>query len=701
MRIRKNSLSVMTCFRVSLTFVLLSALPVARSAPPVVQRDSPDLSRQAGNVDTRRVLAEDAIGQNWLLNGRDFGSSHFSPLRQITDKNVHELGLAWSLDIDSPMGLASEPIVVDGTIYIPATLDVVYAIDAVSGRIKWTYDPHVRLDETIWGSYAARIPRGVAVWNGKVFIGTGDCRVIALDAASGHSIWQTQICDSVQTGITGAPRVGGGKVYVGYFGSDTGTRGSLVALDVNTGTIAWRFWNVPGNPAKGFENPALALAAKTWEGKDWWQAGGGASWDPIVYDPKTGLVIYGTAGPGNGLRYGVNTEGDRLFSNCVIAVRASTGDYVWHYQTSKLNPKPLSPENFHIIVTDLKIRGIKRHVAMTVPRWGAFIVLDATSGRLISWRSLADRPSELRSPQADDGRARSETGKNWWPMSYDPETGLAYVPVFDHIAASTHDLFSEAVGKLIAWDPISQSARWAVTQPLAINGGVLSTAGKLVFQGEGSGQFSAYSAETGQRLWNIDTGSAIQGVPVTFTLQHRQFVLVPVGLGGGVRLFGQTSVMATPRTKRGPSRLLAFALNAKVPFPVPPDVVPAVPKPPVETASQSQIERGREVLDKYMCWGCHGGQTLDGAGGWVLNGAVPDLRYMPQDVHDQFMGIVLGGSRRKYGMPGFGDGYTNWPMGDQMSAEEAEALHAYIVHQEWTAYRQDQQRPARSTSSPN
>jgi quinohemoprotein ethanol dehydrogenase len=409
------------------------------------------------------------------------------------------------------------------------------------------------------------------------------------------------------------------------------------------------------------------MAAKTWSGDHWWEAGGGAAWDAITYDESTGLVIYGTAGPGNGRNYALQPQGDRLFSNCIIAVKAATGEYAWHFQTGKLVPKDDSPENFHVIVTDLIIAGVKRHVAMTVPRFGAFILLDATSGGLISWKSMSDRPAAQRSPPTADGLPRSATAKNWWPMSYNPGTGLAYVPLYDHPDGIVHDLLRDAVGRLVAWDPLKQEARWSISQPLAINGGVLSTAGNLVIQGEGTGELSAYAADSGHKLWSVKTGSAIQGIPVTYTLEGQQYVLVPVGLGGGTRLFSRTSAMATPQSKRGPARLLAFALGANTTFPYPRVEIPVVPKPPAQTASAVTVKHGREVLDKFLCWGCHGGLALDGAGAWVLNGAVPDLRYMPQDVHDQFPAIVLGGSHRQNGMPGFADGHPNWPVTDTMS----------------------------------
>ncbi|MGH9773262.1 MAG: PQQ-binding-like beta-propeller repeat protein, partial [Candidatus Acidiferrales bacterium] len=339
----------------------------------------------AGRADTARVLDASKIGRNWLLNGENFGSWHFSPLTQINSKNIDHLGLAWWLDLDSPAGLATEPIEVDGTLYVSGAPDRVFAIDAATGRIRWRYIPKIDFSHSLTSSYTSRVNRGVAVWEGKVFIGSGDCRVTALDASTGKVLWRTLICDPVQTGITGSPAVGDGKVFMGYHGSDTGTRGSIVALDARTGKIEWRFWNVPGNPFDGYRSEALAMAAKTWHGEDWWRAGGGVVWDSIIYDPSTGLVIYGTAGPGIGRNPPVRTSGARLFTDCVIALKADTGRLAWYYQTSKLAPPGTeSPENFNIVTTNVTIHGEKRHVVMTVPRWGGFVMLDAKRGTLIS-----------------------------------------------------------------------------------------------------------------------------------------------------------------------------------------------------------------------------------------------------------------------------------------------------------------------------
>lgn len=644
----------------------------------------------AGRVDTARVLDAPKTGTDWLINGENFGSWHFSPNTQINSKDIGHLGLAWSIDLDSPSGFSTEPLEVDGTIYVSGTPDRVFAIDAATGRILWRYTPKIDFSHSLTSSYTSRVNRGVAVWEGRVFIGSGDCRMTALDASSGKVLWQTLICDPVQTGITGSPAVGGGRVFIGYHGSDTGTRGSVVALDARTGKIDWRFWNVPGDPFEGYRSKALAMAAKTWSGEDWWRAGGGAVWDSIVYDPSTGLVIYGTAGPGVGRNPPVQTSGDRLFTDSVVALKADTGRYVWHYQTSKLAPPGTeSPENFNIVIADLAVHGVKRHVAMTVPRWGGFVMLDAKRGSLISSKLMSIAPAE----NGGGGGAGSLLGRDWFPMSYNPLTGLVYVPLYQRPSNPTEEFdLVASKGELVAWNPLRQVPVWSISQQLPINPGVLSTAGNLVFQGEGTGVFSAYSADSGQKLWSFATGSAIDGTPITYTLNGKQFILVPVGLGSGTRYFGADSRMATPESKRGPPRLLAFALGAKTPFPFPSDVVPPVPEPPVQTASAAEVSLGKRLVMKFDCWICHGGPSLDGQGAWVTHGSVPDLRYMPRNIHREFYAIVLGGVDRTNGMPGFADGELNWPAVDQMTADEAKAIHGYIVDLQWKAYRADQKR---------
>src|SRR2546430_6371921 len=281
----------------------------------IVLRSSVDNAAKPGDVNEARVLSDAATGNNWLLNGRTFDAGHFSPLQQITDKNIGGLGLAWFLDIEGAMGVVSEPIVVDGVIYLSAPLSKVYAVDAATGKLRWKFDPQVRLDQAINGSYSARVNGGVAVWNGKVYVGTGDCRLVAIDASTAKKVWETTVCAPTQTGITGAPHVAKGKILMGFNGSDDGVRGALIAYDAETGKEAWRFWTVPGDPSKPFETKALEMAAKTWAGDGWWRVGGGDVWNAITYDAAANQGIFGTAGLGVGYCEfrPIQATGDRAF----------------------------------------------------------------------------------------------------------------------------------------------------------------------------------------------------------------------------------------------------------------------------------------------------------------------------------------------------------------------------------------------------
>src|SRR5438094_110661 len=570
--------------------ILGLALVVVAMGVAIVLRSAADSAAKPGDVNEARVLSDAATGNNWLLNGRTFDAGHFSPLQQITDKNIGGLGLAWFLDIDGAMGVVSEPIVVDGVIYLSAPLSKVYAVDAATGKLLWKFDPQVRLDQAINGSYSARVNGGVAVWNGKVYVGTGDCRLVAIDAASAKKVWEATVCEPTQTGITGAPHVAKGKILMGFNGSDDGVRGALIAYDAETG------------------------------------------------------------------KEGVHSE------------------------------------NNHIVMADLVIDGEKRHVVMTVPKNGFFFVLDAKTGKLLSakplvktvWASSIDLTTgRAVRISASQGGGRQWTVHNWWPMSYNARTGLVYIPTTDRRAdvkaASEAGEGGEGLfGRLIAWDPIAQSARWSVEEEIATNGGVLSTAGNLVFQGQGTGEFAAYTADTGKKIWSIKTGSAIESIPVTFSVKGEQYVITPVGWGSGSRLFAPARTMATPESKRGPARLYAFKLGATTPFPYPKIVIPPVPKPPEQNVSEEIIRKGEKLYGTFVCDGCHS-PGLDGSGAWVLDGAIPDLRYMPPDVHKDWYQIVLGGSHWSKGMPGFADPPKFAFPHDKMTVQDADAIHAYVI----------------------
>ena len=671
--------------------ILGLALVVVAIGVAVALRSSADSTAKPGDVNEARVLSDAASGINWLVNGRTNDSKHFSPLKQINDQNVGNLGLAWYLDYDGAMGIVSEPIVVDGVIYVSAPLSKVYAVEASTGKLLWKYDPQIRLDQALNGSYSARTNGGVAVWNGKVYVGTGDCRLIAIDAATAKKIWEATVCEPQQTGITGAPRVAKGKILMGYNGSDDGVRGALAAYDAETGKEVWRFWTVPGDPSKGFETKELEMASKTWFGEGSWKIGGGDVWHAITYDDATGLVIFGTAGAdvGYGEMTGVKITGEKLFSQCIIAVKADTGEYLWHFQTGTEN---VHSENNQIMMADLMINGEKRHVAMTAPKNGFFYILDAKTGRLLSakplvkttWAASYDlqtgRPVLI---PASQGGGKQWTVHNWWPMSYSSLTGVVYIPSTDRrsdtkTALEAGEGGEGLFGRLIAWDPIAETARWSVEEQISVNGGVISTAGNLVFQGQGTGEFAVYSADAGKKLWSIQTKSAIDSTPVTFSVN------------GESRLFAPGRTMATAESKRGPNRLYAFKLGGKVPFPTPHIEIPPVPKPPELKVGPETVNKGEKLYVSFYCEGCHS-PGIDGSGAWVEDGAIPDLRYASPEVHKDWYGIVLGGSHWSKGMPGLADPPKFAFPKAHMTVAEADAVHAYVISQAWKAYKGEQE----------
>lgn len=659
----------------------------------------------AGNVTDGRV-ATDTSGDSWLVKGGSFAQMQYSPLRDITDKNVGRLGLAWLTEFVTPMGITAEPIVVDGVIYLSAPRSVVYAVDGATGKIRWAYDPKVRLGLSLEGSSGARTNRGVAVWAGKVYVGTGDCRLVAIDAENGTELWQARVCDPLQAGVTGAPRVARGKVFLGHSGADSHVRGSIAAFDAQTGKELWRFWTVPGDPAKGFESKSVEVAAKTWSGPNWWKQGGGTVWDPITFDARTGLLLFGTS-----KAFLKDTPigqtalpGAKLFSGSIVAVRADTGEYAWHYQTS--TPQRQT-ENFHIVLADLRIGGGTRHVAMSAARNGTYYVLDAATGELLSASPLVPQgfpkalagwgPDQMDYPGVvlggvEDCAEGCFGVRNWWPMSYNPLTQLTYVPIMDRRRGASPSGSLPMVGRLVAWDPVQRTTRWSVEHPIIVNGGVLSTAGNLVFQGQGTGEFSAYAADSGRKLWSLRTGSAINSVPVTYRAGGEQYVIVPIGWGSVFRLFATSSMTATEESKYGPTRLLAFKLGATKTYPYPSAARPDVPQPPKQSYPANAVKRGEELVGVFGCTSCHS-PRLEGSGRWVVDGGVPDLRYAPPEVHRDWYAIVLGGSHRENGMLPFRTP-IEIPPTPAMTASQADDIHAYVIDRAWAAY--ELQRSARA-----
>jgi len=663
---------------------LLSAAPSSGGGPDAAQLASPD------------------PGQ-WASPARTYDEQRFSPLAQINDRNVGRLGLAWYADIDTERGLEASPLMIDGVLYNVAPWNKTTAYDAKTGRVLWTFDPQVPLK---YGRMACCdiVSRGLAAWQGKIYLATLDGRLIALDAKTGKPLWSVLTVDNaMRYTITGAPRVFDGKVVIGNGGAEMAVRGYVSAYDAETGKQLWRWHTVPGDPARGFENAAMAMAAKTWTG-EWWKAGGGGTaWDSFAYDPKLNLVYIGT---GNGSpwvrKYRSPGGGDNLFLASIVALRADTGDYVWHYQTVPGEEWDYTATQA-MILADLTIGGRKRQVLMQAPKNGFFYVLDRATGELLSasayvpvnWASGIDmttgRPIEnpavrygeiptLVSPGAGGGH-------NWNPMAYSPLTGLAYFPVSEtymsYAAAESfdpdkpslgtaftgHDAERKAIadyadahskGWLTAWNPVTQTEAWRVPYPLVGSGGVLATAGNLVFQGTIDTRFAAYRADNGRKLWDMPVQNVPISAPITYMVDGEQYVAVNAGWGGGLAHVERAKYTRLPIYK---PRLLVFKLGGTARLPPPPPaamVVPELMPPPPVTAPAEVIARG-EALYADHCALCHGA---------AARGGVKDLRHMEPATHDAFLDIVIGGKRATNGMASFAD---------TLSRADAQAIHHYLI----------------------
>ena len=656
----------------------------------------------AGNVTEKRVLTEAANGTNWFLKGGNFSGEHFSPLAQVSDSNVADLALAWASDLSAPDGVSATPIVVDGVIYLSAAFSVVFAIDATDGRILWSFDPDVRATFAAHPglSWTARVNRGVAVWAGRVLVTTADCRLIALDAETGEQQWSQQTCEpALGYAITDSPYVGGDKVFVGNAGSESGekNRGYVSAYAVQSGKLLWRFFTVPSDDPAENTTPAMKMAARTWSGDALEKFGGGGSnWNEMTYDPASGMLYFGTAGALPYVHSLRSPEGgDNLFLSSVMAVDADTGEYVWHYQTVPADSWEYNA-TMNIILADLNIGGEDRKTLLIAPKNGFQYVLDRLTGELLAAEKYA-RVNWAKGINLETGRpdyapaaeywthASAESAlvwpnmwgsHSWNPMAWHPQHRLIYIPVVDVPSVVTDysdgdfndtlEMFTKvdgqpfSPGKLVAWDPAAQQARWTVHHDLPFNGGLLATAGNLVFQGNAQGRFVAYAADSGDTLWSVATGSAITAAPVSYAVADRQYVLVPIGAGGGVQ-FSYPQMHATDEAQ-GPTRLLAFSLDGKSELPQPAITRRTLPAQPELEASAAAVEKGRQVF-ALNCKGCHGKNAVARYGG-----SVPDLRYASMETHTAWHGVVIGGAKRVNGMPGF-----------EFSVEDSEAVRNYVL----------------------
>ena len=701
----------------------------------------PASSRADANVDEARLKAADTEPQNWFTLGRDGNQTYFSPLSTINAGNVDRLGFAWSYDMATARGQEATPIVVDGVMYTSGTWGYVYAVDAATGKQLWFFDPHAN-------PRAARNPccdlvnRGVAVWKGKVFVASVDGHLHAIDAKTGKQIWDvdTIIDHALSYSSTGAVYMAGDLAVIGNSGADMdhgGVRGYVSAYDIETGNLKWRFFTVPGAPGQPYENPALAIADKTWDPHRSAEYKGGATvWDGFAYDPDLKLVYFGTANaaPYDQRQLGP-AQGDALFAASILAVQADSGNLAWYFQTTPGDHWDYDAVA-KLMLADLKIDGTDYRVIMQANKNGFFYILDRQTGKLLSakdyayvnWASGIDKETgrPILTPQADwyskpKNIYPSWAGAHTWPpTSFDRNTGLVYIPVVDTPAVwvnmpenggivkylngffTTNGIFPDdtydaaalkqdfgplpdlktlqgtrnvkLVRELLrAWDPIAQKTVWEQETSSGVrgyDGGVLSTAGNLVFQGRGSGELWVYAADTGKVLKTIQTGSHIMAGPMTYSVNGEQYVAVQVGYGG-TNIAGYTIPFSSAAAKyQNVNRIIAFKLGGgEVPKPPARGDEP-FPKPPENTASAAVIKQG-EIKFIEQCSRCHVfGQSI-----------TPDLRKIPPELHAQFKNIVLKGALAMAGMESFAD---------ILSEADVDAIHAYVIDQGWQGYNEQQ-----------
>jgi quinohemoprotein ethanol dehydrogenase len=637
------------------------------------------------SVDAHRLAA--VPDDEWLSYGRGYGDQRFSPLAQVNRDTIARLGVAWWADFDTDRGQEATPLVHDGVLYTTTAWSKVYAFDARTGRRLWAFDPQVP-GERGFDACCDVVNRGVALWHDKVYVGTLDGRLIALQAKTGRVAWQVTTTDPTRPfTITGAPLAVKGRIVIGNAGSDRQVRGYLSAYDAETGALAWRFYMAPsvdGAPDGAVSDAVLAkLAAKTWSPGAWQLAGGGASpWDAITYDPVTDLIYAGTgnAAPWNA-RFRSPGDGDNLFAASIVALRPDTGEYVWHYQTTPRDMWDFDATQ-QLTLADLPIGGRTRHVLMQANKNGFYYVLDAANGELLSaekfepasWAERIDlatgRPVEAKGMRYAEGAPSmvapgSIGAHNWQPMAFDPRRGLAFLPAqatrgyfgdaptYDFIPGALNNGLgrrldrpqsltapgalapsSDRFGELVAWDPATQSARWRVRFPQIWRAGVLATGGDLVFHSIGH-EFVAFDARTGEPVWRYDTVAGVVAPAISYAIAGRQYVALMVGFGGA-------AIGGTDQLRR-PGRLLVFRLDAHAkPTPYAPVTIPGKLDLTHAVASAGNVDAGRTRYQR-LCISCHA------TGDYLPNLARSPVILAP----DAFRAVVLDGALKSRGMAPF------------------------------------------------
>jgi quinohemoprotein ethanol dehydrogenase len=592
------------------------------------------------------------------------------------------------------------------------------------------------------GSYNRRaccdvVNRGLAVWQGKVYVATLDGFLVALDAGTGREVWRVDTFTDRESRfytITSPPQVAGEVVVIGNSGGEFGVRGYVTAYDLATGEQRWRFFVVPGDPARGPpEHPEVATALQTWGPDTDWESGlGGTVWGEMAYDPEFNLLYVGT---GNSTPYSGwhrdPSRGDNLYLVSILAINPDDGRLKWHYQQVPWEVWDYTA-TANMILADLEIGGRPRKVLMQAPKNGFFYVLDRETGEFISaspfvfqnWNlgfDSAGRPQINPAAVYDKGPAvvfpTQAGGHNWQPMAFSPETGLAYIPareqgmvmfdepgyrwkkgdfnvgssavfsfivdllpgdqraLIERLAAADPTLPSMATREmLIAWDPVKQEARWRAEtgDDDYAGGGVLSTAGNLVIQGTASGRLRVYRADTGEKLHEIEVGTGIMAAPISYELDGEQYVAVLAGFGGAMAPIWPRGAM---RHYQNYGRLLAFKLGGGA-TPLPPArVAGTTPPPPSPPWYTEPLADSGLVLFNGNCAFCHGGR------GDARLSAYPDLHRLTAGTHAAFDSIVLGGMYASGGMASFRDRYT---------PEQVRMIQAHLIREQGRLYREEQ-----------
>ena len=671
-------------------------------------------------VDGEALLNAGDDGANWITYGRTYDEQRFSPLDQINTANVEELGLAWFADMDTARGQEATPLVIDGKLYLTTAWSKVKAYDGVTGALLWEYDPEVP-GETAVKACCDVVNRGLATWGDSLFLGTLDGRLVKLDRETGAVAWSKQTTDPEQSyTVTGAPRIIDGKVLIGNGGAEFGVRGYIAAYDAGSGQELWRFYTVPEGTEDETSPEYLQAAAETWNtevlaGSDA-IGGGGTVWDSMAHDPDLNLLYIGV---GNGSPWNRayrspgedgTGEGDNLYLSSIVAIRPDTGEYVWHYQTTPGETWDYTATQ-HIMLADMEIDGAQRQVLMQAPKNGFFYVLDRATGEFISakpyvtvnWATGIDesgRPIENPETRVDKtGQAAIVTpgalgGHNWHPMAYHPDENLVYIPAFEagmvyspeadwkpdrdrgfnvgfDLSAGNlppdlgfrKEITGTLKGMLVAWDPVAQEPRWTVEHPGPWNGGLLATAGGLVFQGTAGSEFNAYNATNGEKLWSFPAQTGVVAPPVTYTIDGEQYVAVLAGWGGAYALSVDGQAIRDLAPVRNISRLLVFKLGADGALPPELELANLPLDPPPSRANSATISLGGEKYARY-CAVCH-------APGAVGSTVLPDLRRSGTLSNPaSWQAVVREGMLQSRGMANFAD---------SLSAEESNAIREWVI----------------------